>query len=255
MNLYKIFLLVLALTVPALAQGEQTPAADERSAADESQAQDRKIDYLQNRLESSEQYQQDLLATMEWVVGTSFAIVLTVTVVVVGLGWYTNFRLYKGDLEQIRQEQERKYEAHVESLKNDVGEYADKTIASGLERAKSEATKSANAAVKGAIRDIRELQLKMMHMEAKDWERRKVDANALYTLALAMPIAVETGGQYLVDEIAEEMERILSKKSDHNYMDSSLAQNLIDSLKSIEGKYNVVFESLTAKIKRSAGIS
>ena len=208
--------------------------------------------YLTERLESAERYQAELLSTMQWVVGTSFAIVLTITAVVIGLGWYTNFRLYRGDLEKIRHEQEKKYTHNVNALKDEVAHDIEQKIKAGLKEAKSDATKSVRNLIQSAISDLQELKLKMMHMEAKDWERKEVDANALRTLSLAMPVALDVGGQLDVDEVAEEMARILKKG--RAIMDGSLAQDLIESISVISKRYPILFESLSAQIKRSVGL-
>lgn len=55
---------------------------------------------LKAQVELMRHYDQRLLNTVYWALGGMGAVVL----LVVGLGWYTNFRLYKRDVEDLKKD-------------------------------------------------------------------------------------------------------------------------------------------------------
>lgn len=157
------------------------------------QADAEKVAVLQGQLELMRQYDQRLLSTVYWSLGGLGGVVL----LVVGLGWYTNFRIYKRDVEDIKRDIKNELESTAVSFKREM-----------MDAAKN----AGDAAVRSALRDVKELQYQMLKVDAERWENSGIHANALYACARRLPLAKDLLTDIYIPQTLEEMLRILKTK-------------------------------------------
>jgi uncharacterized protein YejL (UPF0352 family) len=148
---------------------------------------------LRAQLETMRAYDQRLLATVYYALaGIGSAVLL-----VVRLGWYTNFRLYRRDVEDLKG-----------SIKSQIS-----ALARDLEpKLRQVASEAGQQAVQSSLRSLKELQYEQTKAEAEKWERDGIDANALITYARAIDFALDISPDFQIPHILDEMVRILKKK-------------------------------------------
>lgn len=81
------------------------PPANEKSTTDE-------VAILKAQLEQMKFYDQKLLSTVYWSLGA----VITLTILIAGFSWFTNFRLYERDKESLR----REMSLEIDKFRSDV---------------------------------------------------------------------------------------------------------------------------------------
>lgn len=183
--------------MPLIAQTplpNSTPAPVSRP---QNQTESEKIAVLQAQLDLMRQYDQRLLNTVYWSLGSIGGIVL----LVVGLGWYTNFRIYRRDVEDIKRDVKNDFENSLNSIRT--------SLRSDM---LSESRNAVELAVKSALRDIREVQYQILKLEAERWERANIFGNTLLTYSEMIKLANETIVGIHMPELLDSMLRLLKTK-------------------------------------------
>jgi hypothetical protein len=148
---------------------------------------------LKAQLETMRAYDQRLLATVYYALAGIGSVVL----LVVGLGWYTNFRLYRRDVKDLK----GSIDAQIVTLGRDLeAKLRQAAVAAGQQ------------AVQSSLRSLKELEYEHTKAEAEKWERDGTDANALITYARAIDLALDVSPDFEIPHILDEMVRILKKK-------------------------------------------
>lgn len=157
------------------------------------------------------EYDQKLLQTVYWALNAVGGLVL----IVVGLGWYTNFRLYKRDVIELKREV-------VNAVKADM-------VKAAHEAARDAADK--------ALRDIRKIQYAQLEQEAEKWEQQGVDANAILTYIRMIDIAKSWMPEFQVPEILDNILRLLKKEDAQNSVKSLVSTEVTKALSSLPAEY------------------
>lgn len=142
-------LLALICFANAYSQTPSPAAAPAPSSQPSVQPDAEKIEVLKAQLELMRQYDQRLLDTVYYTLGALGAAVF----LIITLGWYTNFRLYKRDTDAMKQE-----------------------IAASLA---SEARQVAEKAVSQVFGEVEQIKYQLLEREAKEWLGRGVYENVL----------------------------------------------------------------------------
>lgn len=214
-----IFLfLVLSLNVSVSAQPPSptialtpTPA----SSPPQSNPNDEVI-ALRAQIEIMRQYDQKLLDTVYWALG----VLVGITLLVVGLGWYTNFKVYKRDVEDLKRD-----------FKNEL-----------LPELTKVARQAGESAVKSALESFREVQYKQLKLEADKWEKEGVYANALRTYSEMIELANAILAGFYVPGVLDEMLRLLREK-DVRLRASTIA-DVNKELDKVPSKYSATVEAI-----------
>jgi hypothetical protein len=164
----------------------------------------KQVAVLEAQLETMRQYDQRLLSTVYYALGALGGVVL----LVVGLGWYTNFRIYRRDVTDLESSLRGQMNKMGKELESKV-EKMERELESKLRRAAIDAGKSA---VGSALYDLKKLQLEEIKREARDWEIKGVDANVLTSYARGLVLANEVFPDYEVPYMLDEIVRVLGKK-------------------------------------------
>lgn len=185
---------------------------------------------LRAQLDIMRQYDDRLMQTVYWALATTG----TLALLVVGLGWYTNFRLYKRDVVEVKKE-------ILNAVKQD------------MIRAAQEA---AREATDSALHGFKKLQYQQLKQEAEKWETDGVDGNALYTYTKMIKAAEDTMIPELhIPEILNQIQRILKKKNLlESAVSSDVSVSMTKALSSLPAEYrsdvDVINQLLTsAKLK------
>lgn len=134
------------------------------------------ISILQAQLEVMRQYDQRLLNTVFWSLGTVGAIILGLT----ALNWYNNNRLYEKDKDAIRRELELNIKEEIIKIKdsfqneikeqfNSLNEATQKSVLKSIQGLESDLSDFDNK--------VNDLNLKIKLMEALKWEEKGVYRN------------------------------------------------------------------------------
>ena len=102
----------------------------------------------------------------------------------VGLGWYTNFRIYRRDVEDIKNDVEGMKRAALSSLRSEIAAMV------------QEATKK-------EFREIRKMRFDLLATEAERWKEKGVHANVVTVAIDMIKVAQELDNEYLIADSLE----------------------------------------------------
>ena len=220
-------ILVLCLFSFSVSRYAQPASPGNSSNSDQKQVQNEaeKVVILQAQLELMRQYDQRLLDTVYWSLTTTGGIVL----LVVGLGWYTNFRFYKRDLEDIRRD------IHA-SLRQEISEIARETALS-----------IARQTTDSAMRDFEEMQYQLLKLEADRYEKDDSISNAVYAYTRMLPLAQSVHQDLYAPEVLEETIRLLKKEK--VLMHSVLIPKIHKALEYLPKEYSADVDTINQLIR------
>lgn len=187
--LTSIVITIFLLTVTEkthYAQNSNTEKLPAQNTSNQTSSDAERISNLETRLNSAENYNGKILDTVYWALGG----LVTVLVLVVGLGWYTNFRIYQ--LDKTKLVDELRETLRTESLK--------------------EARETAKIAVKELSRDFKKTQYDLLKIEANKWESDDIHDNVLRTYVQMIEIAKELEYDFLINKTLESMQRVLKAR-------------------------------------------
>jgi hypothetical protein len=193
-----------AIPSPTVAVISQTRPSDEVIA-------------LRAQLETMRQYDQRLLETVHWSLGASVGIML----LVVGLGWYTNFRLYKRE---------------VTDVKRDI-----------INALRGEMTSAAADAANSALRDFRKMQYQLMKIEAEKFEKDGYRGNAVFTYARMIEVAQSFHSDLYVPEILDEMLRLL--KDEKTQFHAGISSEILKAVEGLPKDYAADKEAIVQLVR------
>lgn len=269
--------LVLASgSAPLLAVAQQRPAsaASQTSAAAAqstgSPAISTEVALLKTQLEDNRKFQEQLLSTVHWSLGT----LASLAALLVGFGWFANFRMYERDraalerdlraqlLDELRKasveasevatKRFSDQETHLESRSQEHGDRLKEEIKTQVENSETRTATRASAIASdlGSLkRAVLRLELSAILQERTSWINRKVPRNTLQTsvsaLELANKIAWENTVGEVLDFVASDMANILTQKA--NPIDNFLVAQLVAALDSVNGVHGHAAAGLKVK--------
>lgn len=205
---------ILMMRSFASSQANATPSDTPGTAT--TQTETNKVAVLQAQLDVMRGYQESLLTTVQWAVGTTFGIVL----LVVGLGWYTNFRIYKRDVEDI----ERDSKKFIESQKSDM-----------LESLRSEITSRVTSEIRGLRSTIDDLVYEFRKMESATYEKQGYVSLAIRNQTEILAIALRTR-DWDIPEVLDEIRRLVGLKK--AVLSASIVTDVHEAFSKLPEKYS-----------------
>ena len=257
---------------PSTEQGPKSVAAIAPSAVPSSPRSDEVL-VLRAQLAEAQRFQEQILTTVYWSLGT----LAGVAVLLVGFGWWTNFRVYERDKQSLERELrtllvESSAQARDEQKKASADQYAalrqqlESALSAGETRLSttfttlSEASEKRLAAQVAQVRStyttlrdqVRELHLSAHVRERLEERASKSYRNALQTTVTALELANEIGEDYsvgnILDLVTEDMNTILS--GNDLPIDNFLVGQLIDALNAVKGSHAHAAAALKSKASR-----
>jgi hypothetical protein len=135
-----------------------------------------KIAVLQAQLNLMREYDQRLLNTVYWSLGSLGAVIL----LIIGLGWYTNFRLYNRELDALKN-----------SLKTEIQSSLRAEMTTAAEEAGKNAVHQIEISFKSLKREMKFMKYDLLKTEAQQWESGGYIANAIISYVEMAEVALE----------------------------------------------------------------
>jgi len=228
-------LLVLCISTDARAPSPTPSPASVASVSAPQSQPDAEVIALRAQLELMRQYDQRLLNTVYYALTALGGVV----VLVLGLGWYTNFRLYKHDIDVLRQELKVLLNEEVnkfrQELKNEVDEHREPLTA-----ASREAVNAGTAELREEITKIgyglTHVEFAMRIREARDREGKNDFEGAIhgYLLILKDTLSYEEDFREARAISLEGVQRVLVKA----HPSAELASNIIEITDQLPRSYS-----------------
>lgn len=265
----------MAVTL-SLSIGPATAAASTSTQASASvqpvttSAQANELAVVKAELAASQHFQEQILTTVYWSLGT----IAGLAVLLVGYGWWTNFRIYDRDKQALEKElrtlvaQEARrliddHRTHTESQitsasasLNDAVKSAEVRLAASLKELVNHTQKQTTTQISqlkdsqsDLLGDVRRLQLSEELKDRLLDRERNTFRNALQGSVSALELAVKLHDEYeisnVLDLVAEDVASILGGKD--RPIDNFLIGQLVEVLDSIKGSHAHAAAALKAK--------
>lgn len=173
------------------------------------------IAILKAQLEVMRQYDQRLLNTVYWALGG----IAGILILIVGLGWYTNFRLHKREVEELKVDYRREIndlKSQHKSFFEDLRTQYQEGLVKLEKELKPSLTKDIKAIVESKITyvgsEVKNLKLDLLVLQIEG--HKKVDSE--YGVLMGSMDAIELSFQirdWFADELIDNLEEYLSKKT------------------------------------------
>lgn len=172
---------------------------------------------LRAQIEIMRQYDQRLLSTVYW----SLGVLATVTILLIGFGWFANFRLYERDKIALRQElivfiQEELSKINSTLNANTQSQY-DKILAEARSVGSSAATSVRSELsfnINRIYKDIKRIQCDMTGKEGESWIEKGVLTNGLRSYSFVLGYAIELEDEYIISRTLDNIHRVIKMIAD-----------------------------------------
>jgi hypothetical protein len=195
---------------PTVAPSQAVSESNQPTASDE-------VIILRAQLETMRQYDQRLLETVYWSLASIGAIVL----LIVGLGWYTNFRLYKREISDIKRDVQIALRADMVAAARD--------------------------AANSALSDFKKMQYQLLKIEAEKHEKDGYKGNAIFTYARMIEVAQSYAPELYVPEILDEMLRLL--KTEGVRFHAGIASEILKAMEGLPKQYSADRDAILQLVK------
>lgn len=262
----KSLLLFAAMTLTMLACGTLAAAVPSERAASPAaavasapQSPSEEVIVLRAQLSESQRFQEQVLSTVYWSLGTLGA----VAVLLVGFGWWTNFRVYERDKQSLERELRSILLAVAEKEHSELSQKLSEAVSSSEKRI-STATKAlietsekqllaqvaqVNSSYNTLRNDVRKLDLAAELQERLSDLSKKLYRNALQSSVLALELANQIGEEFevgnVLDLVAEDIRSVL--KGNDLPIDNFLFGQLVAALDAVKGTHAHAAAGLKSK--------
>jgi hypothetical protein len=217
-------------TVPQLAQ------ADASKKVDQSTQNKNKIERIELQLQFMEKYDSRLISTVYWSLGT----VVTIAILLVGFGWFANFRIHERDKSAMMQE----INGQFATEKSDLEEY----IRNEIEKTNKEIKDVINISVEIKREFKNEMltqKITLEKMESEQWEEKGVLANSLDCELRILNIVVGMDWSWRISNTVDRIEKLIASGAE---IDADLTHSIDTILQKMPKKYDLLKGRLKAVI-------
>lgn len=176
---------------------------------------------LRSQLQTMQEYDQKLLTTVYWALG----VVGGIAVLLVGYGWFTNWRIYERDKAALTQELESQLQSKFATLKAELATkqnaVAEEILAQASTKVESvrndlkQEIKQNESFAQQLLERILALSLWIEYykgqMEANYWEAQKVEGNVLDRYREMLTIAIKVGDEGEITSCLVKLEGLMRK--------------------------------------------
>lgn len=247
-----IWLLVL-LAIPWASGYSQSPDPDPTSV--KAQAEQTEVAVLRAQLEVMRQFDQRLVATVYWALGVTF----TVVVLLVGFGWFANFRFYERDKHSLREELSADLKQQIADFRQETNRRLDsdlsrlqKELSDRPEEAIATLRKETRETLKGIRRELMQHTYLLFKYEAKFWENEGVHINALRKQPEMMRIAISIDSDVLVSETLDNIHRLIKKGASARLHPTDISE-LTELIDKLPPKFTVGAEAVRGLLRAARG--
>lgn len=210
---------------------------------------------LRAQLQTIREYNDKLLSTVYWALGT----VVTIVVLLIGFSWFASFRVSSREKEALKQELQGTLKQDVSSLHDALKADTERRFASFKEEVdklhaemKKSAT-SAGEAAAGKLRgqltnlgwEVHDIRIELLVAEAKKWEAESILTIAIRRHAKILRLRVKRDTTYSLPETLDEIKRLLQKMTSIN---ADSTRDVLNALDCLPSEYAVVASGLRERI-------
>lgn len=246
-------ILGLAFLIPADAATDSTLQLQQDLAASHGQ-----VKLLKAEIEVIKSYQESLLLTVYWALGT----LATIAAVLVGFGWFANFRIYERDkaalVQELRsvidaelQKSKQAVESHIAESAKAIPDLVTRELQTSLtsfrkdlEETLNGLTKKVDAHARALGRGLQELDFELRELEHKSWLKQQVMTNALRTARKMLQIALSLGNGFLaarvLDLIRSDLTAMLAPDRKGMMPDAEDVSTLITALDQVGPEHTIM---------------
>jgi hypothetical protein len=199
--------------------------------------QDKEIAVLKAQLDQMKFNDQRMLSTVYWALG----LLGTITVAIVGFGWFANFKVYERDKDAMKAALQQEVRKEIDALNKSI----EKQITTSI----SQKTAALKSAIEELTRDLNWLQLENAEREAEEHKSRGVLSNAVRTLAKALNIALGIGYEWKIAAILDKLKKAFDSMAEKgSSIDASLTQELMQTLDKVPASFEVSVNALGTRL-------
>lgn len=227
------------------------------------------ISLLQAELDLTKSFQDKLLSTVYWSLGT----IATLAVLLVGFGWYTNFKVYERDKRVLVEEINSLTKIELEKLRVAVDSHRNESSKLISEQIKKETNEtwaplekqvklledSFNKRIESRINEVQLnlfiLAADLKEVEREKWIRQGVLSNALACSVEILKYAIHTLGRFQIaralDFVNEDLDKIRKSGSASDVPSADRTGSLTKLLNKLGPEHAIIVDSIrekTAKI-------
>lgn len=233
-------LLMFGTPLPATGQGAATSIQQTSPNQPDDAAKEQEIALLKSEIALTKSFQESLLATVYWGLGGTFII----AGLLLGFGWYANFRVYERDKMAIRAELEAIILGKLSEIELSLNEKASAIpdlVAVRTKEASEKAVKSTNDSVSALSRKV--FSLEYRHLKTK------MESNPSNNMALTDALRLlQLCLKKAPNEIPDIMHFMLKKIDLGGKLTATEITELNEALDLLPSHYSTLTEKLRAKL-------
>lgn len=205
---------------------------------------------LRAQIEIMRQYDQRLLATVYW----SLGVLATITIFLIGFGWFANFRLYERDKISLRQELMVFIQEELSKINSTLNAYTQSQYDKMLAEARSVGSSAATSVrselsfnINRIYKDIKRIQCDMTGKEGESWIERGVLTNGLRSYSYVLGHAIELNDEYIISRTLDNIHRVIKMITDKPNSikpDALDIRDLSERLTKVEKEYTIAVNGI-----------
>jgi hypothetical protein len=226
----------IALAAPSLPPSKTASTTTSTAVTQAISKEELELKVLQAQSATMKEYHSSLLDTVYWALGT----VATVAALLVGFGWFANFKFHEAEKQRLKEELETRIgeatarlDAHLGTREAEVLKLVDSRldtyltkIARDIDIAREEASRATqdNAAAtkelkvtieglkeseKNSARRDAELEATLRLVEEHVWNLKGIPTNTLITQAQGLASSINAGNRYYIASALERMQKTI----------------------------------------------
>lgn len=238
-RIFKLLVIVTLLAASQYALPQTSEPGKQGDASTEVSSLKSEIDVLKERLDGVNQSNDKILQVVYWSLGTC----VTIAILLVGYGWFSNFRMYERDRNSLERElksltQERTDAIEV-SLRNTI-QNSEKNlkdlVGSEIKKATSSQLSSLRSEIKDVLSLVNDLRIDEKIKERSSWIAKDLPRNALSASVEALEMAIEQDDDYQLGDVLDLVSKDMASCAGRT-IDNFLVGRLVESLDKVKGHH------------------
>lgn len=226
---------------------------------------EQQVEILERQLATTETFLDEILNTVYW----SLGILVTLAVLLVGFGWFSNFKVYERDKKALKSELLGLIEQNFKEIQTEIEKKSaglSNEISNKIKEFRSEIQEHAEQALEGEIETLNkkisrlkssigylkdrntELKLDIEKADRRYWELKGVKANELSSYRRTLDLAVEVNNER---EISSSLKGIRELLNEGLTFYHTFEPDVLDTLDNLPSKYSEEVTTIKSLIRKS----
>jgi len=191
-----------------------------------------------------------ILQTVYWALGS----ILVILLLIIGLGWYNNLRVYRKDLDSMRESVSvaiKERASEIEGRLNTQIEKRAKDVLQSSKVAVQESIAQLQKSIDSLKSDLLNIEWEIGNRAASDWLIRGQPITAAHRYCDLLNIAIQQGYDWRISDVLDSLRKTI--KIAGNRVDSSLVVNITNILGKLPSKYGPEREGIQNLLSKIRG--